>query len=123
MVLDGALLKNRPELRRILIHELFHFAWVRLGNARRAGYEAVVRREMEERARGELGWSAEMRKDKLPVRAGGRWREYVCESFCDTGAWMYAGVKRHDEYTLAARFRRRRAAWFAKAFGGGAVRV
>ena len=123
MVLDRALLKNAAELRRILIHELFHFAWVRLGNARRAGYEAVVRREMEERGRGELGWSAEMRKRRLPAGEGRRWREYVCESFCDTGAWLYAGVKRHDEYTLAARFRTKRAAWFARALGGGAVRV
>ena len=123
MVLDGALLKNPAELRRILIHELFHFVWVRLGNARRAGYQAVVRREMGERARGELGWSAEMRKQRLEGRAGRCWREYVCESFCDTGAWMYAGVRRHGEYTLAMRFRRRRAVWFAEAFGGGAVRV
>jgi len=123
MVLDRALLRKPDELRRILIHELFHFAWARLGNARRAGYEAVVRREMEERARGELGWSAEMRKRRLPAREGRCWREYVCESFCDTGAWLYAGVKRHDEYTLAARFRKRRVAWFAQAFGGGAVRI
>jgi len=123
MVLDRALLKRPGELRRILIHELFHFAWAHLGNARRAGYEEVVRRERKARARGELGWSAEMRKSRLEDGKGRCWREYVCESFCDTGAWMYAGVKRHDEYTLAARFRRRRAAWFTEMFRSGAVRV
>ena len=29
-----------------------------------------------------------------------RWREYCCESFCDTAAWMYSGVERHEEFTL-----------------------
>ena len=30
------------------------------------------------------------------------WRRYVCESFCDTSAWLCAGLRPHDEYTLAA---------------------
>jgi len=59
----------------------------------------------------------------LPARTGRGWREYLCESFCDTGAWLYAGVKGHDEYTLAARFRKRRRAWFAEAFRGGVARI
>jgi len=123
MVLDGELLDKPKELRRILIHELFHLAWARLGNPRRAGFEAVLRREMAERARGELGWSAEMRKGRLRKRSGRRWHEYVCESFCDTGAWMYAGVKGHEEFTLKERFRKRRAAWFENEVGNGAVRI
>ena len=128
IVLDSALHGNRADLRRILLHELFHFAWVRLGNAARHEYEAVIGDEMKARARGELGWSSEMRKNemrqkKLLRRSGRAWREYACESFCDTAAWLYAGTNRHDEFTLAIRFRERRKAWFEAAFGGQAVRL
>ena len=123
IVLDRALLASRAELGRILVHELFHFVWVRLSNAQRHGYAAAIENELEARARGELGWSAEMRKRALASRAGRAWREYVCESFCDTAAWLYSGVRRHQEFTLAPRFRERRAAWFAAAFAGGAVRL
>jgi hypothetical protein len=123
IVLDRALLASLGELRRILIHELFHFVWVRLNNAQRHGYEAAIVGEMEARARGELGWSAEMRKRALGSPAGPAWREYVCESFCDTAAWLYSGVRRHDEFTLASRFRARRAAWFAAAFADRAIRL
>jgi hypothetical protein len=123
VVLDRALLATRAELGRILIHELFHFAWVRLSNAQRRGYAAAIEDELEARARGELGWSAEMRKRALQSRAGREWREYVCESFCDTAAWLYSGVTRHEEFTLAPRFRARRAAWFAMTFTGCAIRL
>jgi hypothetical protein len=123
IVLDRALLAKRSELRRILIHELFHFAWVRLNNDDRHGYEAAIRAEIAERARGELGWSAEMRKKALGEHTGRGWREYLCESFCDTAAWLYSGVKSHEEFTLASRFRGRRAAWFAAAFAGRSVRL
>jgi hypothetical protein len=101
------------------VHELFHFAWLRAGNPTRLGYEAVLRAEQAAGARGELGWSAEWRKSGL--RAGDlesrsrRWREYCCESFCDTAAWLYSGVARHTEFTLAPRFHARRRAWFRKA--------
>ena len=44
------------------------------------------------------------------------WRDYLCESFCDTAAWIYSGVRRHPEYTLAARHRDRRAEWFRGVF-------
>jgi hypothetical protein len=113
LVLDPALLSDPPELGRILVHELFHFAWFRLGNARRWSYEHVLDTE---RARGELGWSAEMRRRALQRRdieeRTNRWREYVCESFCDTAAWLYAGLQRHPEWTLIPRYRERRADWF-----------
>lgn len=123
IVLDTALLSRRAELRRILIHELFHFAWVRLSNAQRDAYAGAMEDELDARARGELGWSAEMRKDTLESHSGPAWREYVCESFCDTAAWLYSGVGRHEEFTLAPRFRKRRAAWFAEAFGGRPIHV
>jgi hypothetical protein len=110
---------TRAEFPRIFVHEVAHFIWLRLGNAARLHYEGVVRTEIAARARGELGWSAEWRKNALDAGdvAGRsqRWREYCCESFCDTAAWVYSGVARHGEFTLGARWRRRRRAWFAEA--------
>lgn len=109
------------EFPRILVHELFHFVWVRAGNPLRFSFEELLRREMADGARGELGWSAEWRKRALEpadiVSRSRRWREYCCESFCDTAAWLYSGVARHAEFTLRARFYKRRRAWFQKALG------
>ena len=122
IVLDRELERSPSELARILTHELFHFAWVRLSNQTRRSWEATLRLEWNARARGELGWSAESRKVRLPfgprARSGNakEWREYLCESFCDTAAWLFSGVRRHSEFTLAQRHRRRRAEWFRKAF-------
>lgn len=124
VVLDRSLLRNRRknqrELARILYHEVFHFVWARLGNPLRQSYEGLLRREWEECARGELGWSAEMRKLTLTrrqVRNRERaWSEYVCESFCDSAAWFcLAGPHRHPEWTLKPRFRERRRRWFLAA--------
>jgi hypothetical protein len=116
IVFDAELAANRQEFARIFVHEIFHFVWLRLGNPRRWWYEALLREEMRSGARGELGWSAEWRKRALPAREAGRrgrhWREYVCESFCDTAAWMFSSVPTHPEYTLARRFRERRRMWF-----------
>jgi len=128
IVLDRELERDRRELARILVHELFHFAWVRLGNSTRRSFEALVRQEWMQHARGELGWSAESRKRVLlerrkRVTGSPQWREYICESFCDTAAWIYSGVRRHPEYTLAARHRNRRAEWFRSAFTGGLILI
>jgi len=125
IVLDQELERQPRELARILVHELFHFVWVRLGNPARRSWEALVRAEWKKRARGELGWSAESRKKVLagglPRTGSPAWRDYLCESFCDTAAWMYSGVRRHPEYTLAARHRNRRAGWFRAIFEGGRI--
>src|SRR5712671_3618654 len=98
IVLDAALKKQPAELTRILTHELFHFAWLRLGNPKRRSYEDLVRGEIAKRVKGELGWSAESAKAALTrgdtLRRTRRWREYVCESFCDSGAWLLAGARR-----------------------------
>jgi hypothetical protein len=128
IVLDQELQRQPRELARILVHELFHFAWVRLGNPVRRSDEDLVREEWQQRARGELGWSAELRKRALLKRspreaASAAWRDYLCESFCDTGAWIYSGVRRHPEYTLAARHRDRRAEWFRTVFQGAAIPI
>ncbi len=92
IVLDQELEHQPRELARILVHELFHFAWVRLGTPVRRSYEALVREEWKKRARGELGWSAESRKRVLlkgPLHTdSSSWRDYLCESFCDSAAWI-----------------------------------
>jgi hypothetical protein len=126
IILDQELAHQPRELARILVHEVFHFAWVRLGNPARRSYEDLLRGEWKQRARGELGWSAELRKNTFahpPASHSERWREYLCESFCDTAAWLYSGVRRHPEYTLAARHRTRRADWFRDAFAGGVIPI
>jgi hypothetical protein len=118
MVIEEALMAQPEEFARIFVHELFHFAWLRLGNAKRRSYEELIARELRRGVRGELGWSAEWRKNKLVLRDSRertrRWREYCCESFCDTAAWMYAGVRRHGEFTLAAEGKAWRREWFLK---------
>ena len=124
----GAFLRERriafdcraAEFARIFVHEVFHFVWLRLGNAPRRSFEDLVSREIAAGARGELGWSAELRKRALAAGDAGRrsrrWREYCCESFCDTAAWAYSGV-RHEEFTLGARHRARRRRWLASLTG------
>jgi len=115
------------EFPRIFVHEVFHFVWLRAGNPLRLAWEGRMREEYGARARGELGWSAEWRRRELAAGdvAGRsrRWREYCCESFCDTAAWLYSGVRRHGEFRLAARFRVRRREWFRVAVEGRELSV
>jgi hypothetical protein len=119
IVLDVALKRRPALLRRIWTHELFHFVWVRLGNCRRESYQQLLAGEIRRGARGELGWSAEWRKEALKEddvrRRTRRWREYACESFCDTAAWLLSAVRASSEYTLNARDRARRRQWFLTA--------
>lgn len=130
IVLEQDLTTQPTELARILIHEVFHFAWVRLGNPLRNAYSDMLRDEFRRGARGELGWSAEYRKLDL-ARACSRdavsdhpkWRDYVCESFCDTAAWRYSRLTGHDEFTLSSRYRKARERWFAESFGNTPVAI
>ena len=125
ILLDSEVLASPGDFERILVHELFHFAWVRLSNGVRREWEGVLAKEFDRRARGELGWSAERRKVALSdadVRLRRpAWRLYACESFCDTAAWLFAGLPKHDEFTLPARYRRARAAWFEEHMSEGPV--
>jgi hypothetical protein len=118
---------SRKEFPRIFVHELFHLVWARLGNPARRSYERLVEDEWRAGARGELGWSAEWRKRALAAgdvqSRGRRWRDYCCESFCDTAAWLYCGARRHDEFTLAAGCRTRRRAWFAQRIESGQLSI
>ena len=118
MVIEESLMADPEDFARIFVHELFHFVWLRLGNAKRRSYERLMAEELRRGARGELGWSAEWRKRELMgrdrVRRTRRWREYCCESFCDTAAWLYAGVGRHPEFTLPAAACSNRRKWFTR---------
>jgi hypothetical protein len=123
ILLDVAVLARRGEFERILIHELFHFVWVRLSNQQRVAWEQVLAGELRKRVKGELGWSSEWRKAVL-TRVDARlrtpkWRRYACESFCDSAAWMFAGLRAHDEFTLGASSRRLRRRWFTEQFSVG----
>lgn len=119
IVLDLELRSDSREHRRILIHELFHFVWVRTGNETRLRWEALLRSEWKAKARGEAGWSAEWRKRELTTediaRRSRKWREYCCESFCDTAACLETGWQ--TETTLARSRLAIRRFWFAKQLG------
>jgi hypothetical protein len=124
ILLDRGILSTRGDFERILIHEIFHFAWVRLSNATRRDWEALLASEREP---GELGWSAEWRKLKLhPSDARERspkWKRYARESFCDSAAYLFAELKYHDEFTLPPKSRRARRAWFQKNFASHPIAI
>lgn len=115
------------EFRRIFVHELFHFVWWKAGNPARHSFERLLAAERRRGARGELGWSAEWRRQALRApdihSRTRRWREYCCESFCDTAAWLYAGAGRHPEFTLDVRFRPARRAWFRAFLKSGRLQI
>jgi hypothetical protein len=116
IVLEQELLAEATRLRLILTHEILHFVWRRLGNVLRREYRDLLASECARRARGELGESAAVAKENLAesdwVCNSRAWRHYVCESFCDTGAWLLSGLAAHTPFRLAKRWRERRAAWF-----------
>jgi hypothetical protein len=144
ILIDSQTLREPGDFERILVHEIFHFAWRRLSNETRWNWEDMLRSELHAHATGELGWSAEWRKNKLKIKltrmdptrgtldsrrkpgvartpALGRtpaWRRYACESFCDSAAWLFSGLRDHDEFTLAPRLRRLRAQWFHRHLPG-----
>lgn len=115
IVLDDELRRDASEHARILTHEIFHFVWVRMGNPARLEWESVVAREFSRRVPGEAGWSAEWRKLRLATRdvrlRTRAWREYCCESFCDTAAAWLTGSR--AETTLPRRILSARLAWLA----------
>jgi hypothetical protein len=117
IVLDSALLDHSPELIRIMVHEVFHFVWTRLDNRSRREWEAVVTDEFARKIPGELGYSAALRKERLMADGRGAirnklWRDYVCESFCDTAAWCFSARTRHDEVDLPVIARKGRERYF-----------
>jgi len=123
IVVQSELLRRPQRFRLILVHEIFHFAWRRLGNARRAEFSSILEAEQQGRARGELGESSHLKKARLERRdcdtKSRAWRDYACESFCDTAAWLFSGIKKDVEFTLGRGWRARRARWFEACFEVG----
>jgi hypothetical protein len=113
--LDREVLAERGDFERILVHELFHFVWVRLSNQTRWDWERLLSAELRHRAKGELGWSAEWRKQKLQASdvrmRTPAWRSYAGESFCDSAARAFSGLTKHEEFTLSSSWLRLRLAW------------
>lgn len=127
ILLDRSVLARPGDFERILVHEIFHFVWVRLGNVKRANWEMLLARECAGKAVGELGWSSEWRKKRLRstdvMARTPAWRRYACESFCDTAAWLYAKLARHEEFTLAHPARSKRKTWFREYIECGPVSI
>lgn len=116
IVLDEQMLRTPRVLERIFVHEVFHFVWSKLGNRLRASYEELVLDELGCDAAGELGWSAEsmklqLAKSDLEGRTR-RWKDYLCESFCDTAGWLYGSARQYSEMTLGRDQRDVRRRWF-----------
>ena len=118
IVFNSELFQSRIELGRIAYHELCHFLWLRLGNTRREKFSNHLKKEFDEKVRGELGFSSEWRKLKIQAAKADRskvpqrtWHDYVCESFCDTGSFVLLDDERrprHSEFTLRKTARERR---------------
>ena len=72
--------------------------------------------EIENGVLGELGWSAESMKLQLTKsdREGRtrRWKDYICESFCDSAGWLFGTARQYSEMTLGRAERDARRRWF-----------
>jgi hypothetical protein len=119
VVLETSLFSKSDRLRLILVHEGFHFVWVRLNNGQRRAFADLLADEMRGRARGEVGESSDIKKRLL--REGGSfddssrlWRDYVCESFCDSAAAFLSGTAANEHFTLAGHWANRRCAWLLR---------
>ena len=115
IILESALLRTPRLLRAILVHELSHFVWIRLGNGARKSFAFLLEQEQLGKACGELGESAAVHKaglTKSPLPKDSRqWRDYVCESFCDTSAAIFVPDAPCLGPPLAQRWFRRRYNW------------
>lgn len=119
IVLETALLSSPKTLQFIFIHEVFHFAWVRLGNAARREYSRLLTNELQHRARGELGESSAVKKAELRFQPE-LWRDYLCESFCDSAAYIFAGDTVHEGAKLGRAWTALRREWFLEKVAAGA---
>ena len=116
IVLDELMLRTPRVLERIFVHEVFHFVWSKLSPKLRASYEQIVTDEFDLGVEGELGWSAESLKQQVSAadrrKRTRRWKDYVCESFCDTAGWLFGSATRYSEMTLGRPERDVRRRWF-----------
>ena len=115
IVLEQGMLRTPRVLERIFVHEVFHFVWPRLGKPVRDSFHMLIAREMKRGVGGELGWSGESIKTNLTeqdrVTQSRRWKDYLCESFCDTAGWYFGSARQYSELTLGRESRAERRRW------------
>jgi hypothetical protein len=122
IVLETDLVKTPDALRFIFVHELFHLAWLRLGNGRREAFRKLLVNEIAANVRGELGESSTVKKGQwmacpeFSVRAP-NWRDYTCESFCDSAASFYAAGRVPSGYKIGKAWTAIRRDWFDRNLG------
>lgn len=86
IVFASELLDHAPALVEIFAHEIYHFAWRRLGNVERAAWAQLLQGETKPK---HAGLSSRLRYEEfIERRADRRWKNYVCEAFCDTAGAM-----------------------------------
>lgn len=112
IILESQLLTRPAALQAIFLHELFHFAWRRMGNPQRLSFTEVISYEVSRRAAGEIAESATVAKARWRSKptSTALWKNYVCEAFCDTAAFLYSQRPKTPE--MAAHWLTRRRAWF-----------
>ena len=97
------MLRTPRVLERIFVHEVFHFVWSKLGNRLRASYQELVLDELGCDARRtrlvRRSMKLQLAKSDLEGRTR-RWKDYLCESFCDTAGWLYGSARQYSEMTL-----------------------
>lgn len=127
IVLEQQMVKTPRVLERIFVHEVFHFVWSKLSRPLRDSYAELIRAEFRRSVKGELGWSAESMKMALTpedvAEASRKWKDYLCESFCDTAGWMYGRASRYTEMTLDRKSRDLRRSWVEQHLEGRALAV
>jgi len=115
IVLEQQMVKTPRVLERIFVHEVFHFVWSRLSRKLRDSYAQMIMDEFRRGIKGELGWSADSMKINLSAEdreaLNRRWKDYLCESFCDTAGLMYGRATRYAEMTLDRDTREARRQW------------
>lgn len=120
VVLETDLFSWPGQLRFIVTHEIFHFVWVRLGNRQRGAFMDLLADEIQSKAKGEAGESAAVKKRLLQKGTSLRlWRDYACESFCDSGAAFFSRAATNEHFTLARCWAKRRHAWLSRTGEGG----
>jgi hypothetical protein len=86
IVFDSDLLAHAPDFVNIVAHEIYHFVWRRLPNAERANWSELLAAEKRVM---HTGLSSRLRFEAWrEAESPRRWKDYVCEAFCDTAAAM-----------------------------------
>ncbi len=75
---------HAPDFVNIVAHEVYHFVWRRLSNADRASFSELLAGEATPL---HTGLSSRTRYEAWRTKSTQlRWKDYVCEAFCDSAA-------------------------------------